>query len=410
MKIVRTFAMRVYTETLHLVYKFSSLQGFRKNENSVLILPPDDSGSLGDEAMTTAVIEFYKSINSGQITILLRNSENEPDYLKSLFSNVKYVRFRNSFQFANLVKDYYQFCCLGADMMDGYYGNGATLHILRLASIASRLGVKTSILGFSFNSKPTQESIDSLKKLPSDVRLCLRDPVSFGRIKNLNIQNIHLVADLAFLLRPDRSSSNIRSVLEWIESRKKSGHLIIGVNANYRHVTTLQLSGSAELAKSYSDAIVEIKKNFKIISFVLCPHDFRELDGEMSDDSLAQLIYDLLPDELKSSCLKLQQPLMAGEMKAICKELDVVISGRMHLAIACLGQGTPPVCITYQGKFEGLFEHFELTGMTIAPQEAIHPYKLSKFVSSIIEKREALREKIVQKLPRIQELSRNNFR
>lgn len=81
----------------------------------------------------------------------------------------------------------------------------------------------------------------------------------------------------------------------------------------------------------------------------------------------------------------------------------------MHLAIACIGQGTPVACITYQGKFEGLFEHFELEGMTIEPETLFNDGTLMKFLISLIDQREEIRHHIQSKLPKIQQLSRANF-
>ena len=40
--------------------------------------------------------------------------------------------------------------------------------------------------------------------------------------------------------------------------------------------------------------------------------------------------------------------------------VDLVLTGRMHLAIAALGMGTPPLCVAYMDKFEGLFHLFDI--------------------------------------------------
>jgi polysaccharide pyruvyl transferase WcaK-like protein len=81
----------------------------------------------------------------------------------------------------------------------------------------------------------------------------------------------------------------------------------------------------------------------------------------------------------------------------------------MHLAIACLGQGTPVACVTYQGKFEGLFRHFELDGMTIEPEQAFQPEGLVKFLMPLIEKRKDISKQVQLKLPQVQQLAQVNF-
>ena len=138
----------------------------------------------------------------------------------------------------------------------------------------------------------------------------------------------------------------------------------------------------------------------------MIPHDFR---GQESDVSLAQAILEALPLEMKPYCLQVPTPCSAAEIKSICANLDVVFTGRMHLAIACLGKGVPVAGITYQGKFEGLFNHFELQGMTIAPEEAFQPGVLASFLLNLISRREQLRQQIQANLAKVQTLSSSNF-
>ena len=99
----------------------------------------------------------------------------------------------------------------------------------------------------------------------------------------------------------------------------------------------------------------------------------------------------------------------AAEVQALCAELDIVLSGRMHCAIACLSQGTPVACITYQDKFEGLFEHFGLQGMTIDPEVSLRSGKLLEFFLPIYQNRDNLRKQIEARLPAVRQLAEANF-
>lgn len=112
---------------------------------------------------------------------------------------------------------------------------------------------------------------------------------------------------------------------------------------------------------------------------------------------------------INSRCLNIPGPYSAAEVKAICGELDLVLSGKMHLAIACLGQATPVACISYQDKFEGLFQQFDLENMIIEPTEAFQPGRLADFLWPLIEKRKEIRHHIQLKLPYIQQLAQANF-
>ena len=64
----------------------------------------------------------------------------------------------------------------------------------------------------------------------------------------------------------------------------------------------------------------------------------------------------------------LSPPFSAWDVKGLCAHLDGVLTGRMHLAIAALGTGTPPLSVAYRGKFEGLMRHIGLDGGLIAPE------------------------------------------
>ncbi len=82
----------------------------------------------------------------------------------------------------------------------------------------------------------------------------------------------------------------------------------------------------------------------------------------------------------------------------------------MHLAIACLGQSTPPVSIVYQGKFEGLMAHFGLDGLTFAPDAVGQSPEPDTQLAAATDQAAALRQKIAQALPGVTALSQSNFK
>lgn len=376
----------------------------KNRKSSVLILPPTDSGSLGDQAMVTAVINHFKQ-QGATIGLVAYNSISE---CQNFYPKVEVTKYQNSVQFVKLVSRYDKFCCLGADVMDGYYSQERSLLRAKLVSLAAKTGSDSSILGFSFNSDPKPAAINALEQLPQNVRLFARDPVSYQRLLQNLKRPVELAADLAFLLSPNDDSEISSKTLQWIDKEQIEGRIVIGINANCKLLESLEIKTPENLCKIYVDNLVEIYKN-KPVSFVIIPHDFREAEGKISDIAFAEMIWNLFPSEIQSHCLKVPTPCTAGDIKSICGKLDIVLTGRMHLAIASLGQGTPAACITYQGKFEGLFKHFDLNGMTIAPTEAIKPGSIFNFVIPIIEKREEISSHIRSKLPYIQQMAKANL-
>lgn len=384
--------------------------GLGRNRNhSILIFPPYMPGSLGDEAVVTASVEHLKRKGVERIGLVSYNPALHWSHLVpitetiELCSYLQYGNWKGLLKFAHAVSQYEQFYCLGTDVLDGYYSSDGTLRRVKLVSLAVKTGTKAAILGFSFNNQPTPESVQALRDLPLNVRLSSRDPISQLRLMHHLHRPVELVADLAFLLHPIDDSEIVLSVAQWISEQHSGGRTVIGINANPMHISHLKVQSLEYLSQIYVDTLVELYSKNEEFSFVLIPH---EIGDEIV---LAEAILKDLPSKMQPNCIKLPTPCKAAEIKSICRHLDIVLSGRMHLAIACLGQGSPVACITYQGKFEGLFRHFDLDGMTIEPSQAFPSGNLVKFLMPLIEKREDISKHIHSKLPQIQQLAHANF-
>ncbi|MBW4560983.1 MAG: polysaccharide pyruvyl transferase family protein [Mojavia pulchra JT2-VF2] len=387
--------------------------------SSVLILPPAPPGSLGDEALLTATVEYFKMQGAKRIGIVTYESDSQwanisltDDETTSL--NYHYLHEYLSspealFHFAHAVSSYECFYCIGADVMDGYYSEKDTLQRLKFVSMANAMGVKAAVVSFSFNDKPIPNVIQSLQELPSDIRLCSRDLISYQRLIHHLKRPVELGADLAFLLNPDMDTEIVESISQWVCQQRANNRIVVGINANYKLIDELEVKTLDQLIKTFVDTLIGLYSKNEKLSFLLIPHDFRNIGEKNSDVFLAEAILEVLPSEIRTHCTKVPTPCSAREIKAICRNLDIVLSGRMHLAIACLGQETPAACITYQGKFEGLYKHFELDGMTIEPQQALQPGNLVNFFMPLIEKRDDIRKHIRAKLPNIQKLAKANF-
>ena len=88
------------------------------------------------------------------------------------------------------------------------------------------------------------------------------------------------------------------------------------------------------------------------------------------------------------------KPSAAG-IKAVVQELDVVMTGRMHIAIATLGSQKPLGCLVYQGKFEGLFRHFKLSDQfLLQPGSAMNTNVLFEFLKNLLNHRSFLQQQI----------------
>lgn len=375
---------------------------------SVALLPPADKGSLGDEAMLTAVIEYFKDSDRSVSRIGICSFGETPCCIDT-YPEIEIIPLGAKLSFAKTISHYDAFYCLGADMMDGFYNESTSIDRLKLVEIASQTGAESAVLGFSFNQNPKTAVIRAFQALPRAVRLCAREPISQARLlRHLN-RRVELVADLAFLLQPRENSEIISAVRSWAIQEKTEGRVIVGINANARLLDEQKKQRVEEIAQAYVDTLSKLYAEKYKVSFIFIPHDFRKLKNEVNDWEFSQIIFEALPPEIQEHCMCVPTPCSAAEIKTIAAEVDVVLSGRMHLAIACLGQCTPTVCLTYQGKFEGLFRHFELEGMTIEPKQIFQGEVLENALAHLIENRAELRQHIKEKLPQIKQLSQANF-
>lgn len=105
----------------------------------------------------------------------------------------------------------------------------------------------------------------------------------------------------------------------------------------------------------------------------------------------------------------LRPPLNAWELKHLAGMVDLVLTGRMHLAIAALGMGTPPLCVAYMNKFEGLFQLFDIDGLVVEPALVSECDEILAKMAEVVGGLEELEGKIKSKLPEIMDLSAKNF-
>ncbi len=388
-------------------------------DESALFLPPAEIGSLGDEAMLAAGMKCLAAQGIKRIGIvsfmstdrwenldLVTDSISMQSYFFPQSRKARLLSRIDQFRFVRIVSRYDRFYCIGADVMDGFYSESLTLRMLNLVALAAKTGADATILGFSFNEQPTPASVQALSNLPASVRLCCRDPISHRRLKHYLQRPVDLVADVAFLLEPAEDSDLAVRVSNWACAQRAADRVVVGVNANPIHLQSMTKPKLDDFIRLYVDALVDLFSKDQMLSFLMIPHDFRYQDNDVS---LATAIMEALPLEIKSYCMQVPTPCSAAEIKAICTVLDVVLTGRMHLAIACLSQGIPVAGVTYQGKFEGLFSHFELPGMTIEPEKAFQPGVLASFLADILLRRKDIGQQIQSKLVEIQALSKSNF-
>ncbi len=289
---------------------------------------------------------------------------------------------------------------LGADVLDGYYGTRVTARLVTIATLAERVGLPTTVSGFSVSDRITADAARHLRTIPSSIRLWARDPAAVKRARDLGLQGVRLCADSAFLMEPARQP--LRAP---IRSQAHDAPLRIGVNANAIVGRWIGMESADEFVRVLAASILRLDER-GVYSWQLLPHDFRSDD---SDDACLERLFALLPPHVRART-RTTRPTSAMHAKAICSELDFVVTGRMHLAIASLGTGTPAACMDYQGKVAGLLDRMELRDLLIDARTTRDPTALSDRIADLINRRAELGSRIETALPGMRDSALNPYR
>jgi len=378
-----------------------------------MLVTPSNRGSVGDEAMFVSAVNGLARRGATHVTAIIPQRGNrwpedriEQSYL-ALPDHFSHASWGDAIRFVLSARRHGAFCLIGADVLDGHYSPERSLRRLELVDMAARCGLETTIFGFSFNEEPSPIVEDKLRALPASVRLCARDHVSQARLRQTLGRDVPLVADLAFLLEPDESSDLTRNVAEWVRQRRAEGRMIVGVNLNPLVLGAEGDDGTARLIDSHATALKSLAERHGKLAIVLVPHDFR--GKERGDTAILRRLLAALPPALSESSTLLEPPFTAAQVKGVAGHLDFSVTGRMHFAIACLGRGTPAVCVSYQGKVEGLADYLGIRRLTLTPANACEPAQLGEVVNWAAENHQSLRSQILGRLDGVLALSEQNF-
>lgn len=389
-----------------------------KNDN-LLIVPCDPwaiGGSRGDEAMLIAIIQWYRKKYPRSHIFIISASEEGCDYI----NNLPYPEITALYEWCgtNPIDRIYKTAInidinsvilLGADCMDGFYSPFVSLTLIALHELFSLTGnIKSRLMGFSFNNTPYQPICRAFDSLSSDVCINLRDPISLQRFKKQIRINAGLVADVAFLLTPDYDFDGYKKLREWTTLRHQAqGQYVIGFNFHPMLRKYGDVNGIRKDALAMAEILAEILRQNKNIHFVIIPHDNR---NKLTDN----IMLGTISNELSRMGLPERfyyDPLVyrASQIKALCGLIDGLVSSRMHLAIAALGQGKSVMAATYQGKFEGLFRHFDLPeDYLLSPDDFISSNMIDCFFN-YINHLPQLTQQVQSRLNHVMELSNKNF-
>lgn len=373
---------------------------------SALLFPGDDPGSLGDEAMLQATLTSLRRLGITRFGAVRRKRSRE-GFAGLGDGIVDEPLWGGALAFRRVLSRYQIFYIFGADVMDGYYSDLQSCQLLLYAHLAASWERPCAILGFSFNRAPAINAVHFFRALHPGVALYVRDPQSLESFHAATGRSAQLTADMAFLLNPSGATPAVDGVVKWIMKRQALGARVIGININPLAVFGKDAESRERLLVSVMN-LLTMMANLGKFDLVLLPHDYRDGVGDL--EIMADL-YERLPNAIRARSRFVHERLSAAEAKEICGSLHAVISGRMHLCIAALGQAVPTFGLSYQGKFRGLMRLFHQDfEPLLEAEECFDEAKLQATVFEFLELRDRLKDDIESRLPRVIAMARENFR
>lgn len=313
--------------------------------------------------------------------------------IPNLVNGFPVVRLSATRGLIRLLKGARSYSVIGADIMDGVYSPEQSVARMSSINCALMMGVDSRILGFSWSPNAGRSAKSAMRRLNHGARIYARDPKSLDRLKLDGITNAHLVADTVFSLDVHQ---DVPSLNAWIKDRKDSGRRIAILN-----VSGL-ISRNIDLSEDYSEIVEYLtSSNYSVL---LLPHVIRSGD----DDSKAIAALMSSWPKTDENIHRVDYLLEPGQVKAVVSQVDVVVTGRMHLAVIALSAAVPTITFGTQGKVEGLYALVNLESFCVAPKIGVGAQCID-LLRTIERDRPNICSNISNALPEILISSKRNF-
>ena len=342
--------MKNFIKTLawRLLLRFNQILSAETKGNKTLIIPPTSAGSIGDEAVLHGLIEACGFINSDATVLCWKKGDYHQLPIPTLNGELFFhgSSFKYFWHAKNLIHGFERVIIAGTDMMDGFYDDWIPNKLIDIGEIALSSGAKAVVFGFSIanHSKPTIQRLAS-----SQIDTIVRDPVSLRRLQQIPHHNNRatLGADCSIWCEPSDRKHIRETYLE-----KIAGPFIV-LNLS---PPSLEESSDAEMSiDEICKAICEWCHK-ESVEVLILPHHFQRRKNDLPP---CQRAYEILQKN-NIPTIFIQEQLRPFETKFIVSQSLMIVTGRMHLALAACSTSVPSICFPYMNKFEGMFELYEL--------------------------------------------------
>lgn len=386
----------------------NKIKNKKDNRSGFLLLPSDESSllSFGDQAMNATLlskihekcpntkIAYFAQFHIPNFYNLLEDYGYAIPVFYPSYGSKSFVK-----RFEKLTNDYKTLVVIGADILDGGCGREQAMNYYNIMKSALMSGMEVITMGMSFNDKNYPEITSMISALSHmGLKINVRDEVSFKRLKSYGCINLTQVADMAFLF--DESKYKISQFADNLKSQisqyKLSGKKILG----------LHITATKENIELITDKISKSLEKYANEVLLLMPHDYRCYDSIVSDKQTIDILYQKLSDKglnvINGYDLKNEI-----DVKSVVELCDLLVTCRMHIAIAALSKGVPVISFVYQGKFEGLYKFYDFKHNLMFEKDSFETKDLITAIDYCLSN--DLKEMIMNSNEKVFKLSSLNF-
>jgi colanic acid/amylovoran biosynthesis protein len=366
------------------------------------------------ENLSVLPIELYYDFDSNQNVDLAKEEyeiakiynstnkfPNQTPYIKEVFNSDLVIDFSGDIWGDN------------ADML----GQDRFLTGLYKNRVSQLLGIKTVMLAGSPGPFANQKSVDFAKIVYKNMDLVTtREPISFELLKthwNFDVSNTSSLACPAFLFE---GSVNFSRPNCFSSSKPVIGFVICGWNfqAGPYNKKNRDDSEFTELV----EYVEYLSENFDAqVCLISHSNGFDPSDKNFTlthgaDYELTAQLYDIIMKRRRANNVLLYDEILsAWDTKALISHLDMLVSGRIHGAVAGLSQSIPTVMLNYK---HGPAAH-KIHGFAKVCQceqyvaEVGNPNDTKLILSECFSKRDSYKHHLDEIIPEVKTRAKNNF-
>ena len=235
------------------------------------------------------------------------------------------------------------------------------------------------------------------KVLASAKVITARDDITHEYLTRRGLRNVEKAADLGFLLEA-------KPVSETVQALKKSSQskCLIGICPSALFFRKFRRGDYKSSVTAFAEMLDRVAVT-RDAEYIFIPHVMTP-SGKMDDDVFSQE----LSQQLTANSSVLAANLTPSEVKYVISKLNIVVTFRMHGAIAALDSLVPTIAISYSHKTDGLFAKLGITEWVIQNDGSMLD-SLETKIGELLDSRDTVTAHLSGKIPELRKQASKNI-